>query len=150
MLVGIEQRPDGSIEPETEKFLAEMAAWIQVNGEVIFGTRPWKTYGEGPLILMPKKKLPWGPAALYQDQPFTADDIRFTQSKDGKTLYAIALGVTASEVRIRSLVGIKIGCVKLLGSEVKIQWCSETNALVIQPVTNWPSEIAVAWQIKVL
>jgi len=82
-----------------------------------------------------------------QKKSFTAEDIRFTQSKDGRSLYAITLNVPTNEVEIKSLAGIHIANVKLLGSEEKIQWRSETNSLVIQPVTNWPSEFAVAWKI---
>ena len=60
------------------------------------------------------------------DKPFTADDIRFTTN--GKTLYAICLGVPSGEISINSL-GIeaglfenKISKVSLLGCSDKINW----------------------------
>jgi alpha-L-fucosidase len=32
------------------KFLAELTAWMDVNSEGIYATRPWKVYGEGPSV----------------------------------------------------------------------------------------------------
>ena len=48
LLLNVVQRPDGSLDPEVEEMLAQMADWIAVNGEAIYGTRPWLVYGEGP------------------------------------------------------------------------------------------------------
>ena len=47
LLLNVVQCPDGSLDPEVEQALAELAAWIQINGEAIYGTRPWLVYGEG-------------------------------------------------------------------------------------------------------
>ena len=47
LLLNVVQRPDGSLDPEVEQMLKEMAAWNAINGEAIFGTRPWRIYGEG-------------------------------------------------------------------------------------------------------
>ena len=48
LLLNVTLLPDGSLAPEMETFLREMADWMKVNGEAIFGTRPWTVYGEGP------------------------------------------------------------------------------------------------------
>ena len=62
---------------------------------------------------------------------------------------AIALNVPTNAVQIKSLAGEKIAGVKLLGSEEKIEWHFHADALVIQPVTIWPSQFVVAWKIAV-
>ena len=41
-------RGDGSIDEKEEKILEDIAAWMEVNNEAIYGTRPWKLFGEGP------------------------------------------------------------------------------------------------------
>ncbi len=64
-------------------FLQGMAAWMAVNGEAIFATRPWKLYGEGAV------KSNGGPT-MKRVRPFTAKDFRFTTK--GNVLYATALG----------------------------------------------------------
>ena len=83
LLLNVVQRPDGSLDPEVEQILAQMADWIAINGEAIYGTRPWLIYGEGPV------RAKGG--HFKEDFAYTAKDIRFTTKGDG-TLYAFALG----------------------------------------------------------
>jgi len=82
MLLSIPVRGNGSIDEKEEAILAEMAAWMAVNGEAIFATRPWDIFGEGPFA---------PPAAGDMDEwkakPFSHEDIRFT-TKAG-ALYAL-------------------------------------------------------------
>ena len=88
LLINVVQRPDGTLDPEVEKVLAEMAAWIAINGEAIYDTRPWLVYGEGPV------RAKGG--HFKEDFTYTAKDIRFT-SKGDHTLYAFALGWPAEK-----------------------------------------------------
>ena len=143
LLLNVVQYPDGSLPPEMETFAKEMAAWIKVNGDAIFDTRPWKVYGEGPTIV--------AGGHFKENFPFTAQDIRFTTN--GPTLYAIALGIPTKELRIKSLgknaslAATPIAEVNLLGSDEKLNWSQEDDALVIQPAANWPAQNAVAFKI---
>ena len=41
LLLNVVQRPDGSLDPEVEQMLGELAKWNAVHGEAIYGTRPW-------------------------------------------------------------------------------------------------------------
>jgi len=74
-----------------------------VNGEAIYATRPWKFYGEGPSTVAAEKGQFDGQTDM-QKKPFTTEDIRFTQSKDGKTLYTIVLSFSwrTGKVTIKS------------------------------------------------
>jgi alpha-L-fucosidase len=83
LLLNIPVRGNGTIDDKEEAVLDGITAWMRVNGEAIYGTRPWRVFGEGPT------KLPTGQMAEDQAKPFTAADIRFTRK--GDTLYAIAL-----------------------------------------------------------
>ena len=65
--------------PEVEKMLGEMAAWTAVNGKAIYGTRPWATFGEGPVQVKGGN--------FHEDFAYRPEDIRFT-TKGEKTLYA--------------------------------------------------------------
>ena len=151
LLLNVVQYPDGSLPPESLKLLDGLAEWMPINGEAIFETRPWKTFGEtsAPADTSEKSEL------FNEDKlKFSAADIRFTQSKDGKTLYAIVLGVPTGSVRIKSLgsdaklLDKPISSISLLGSDAKLDWKQEANALVIQPVAKWPSEYAMAFRIE--
>ena len=48
MLLNVVLYPDGSLPPESQLLLEELAPWMAVNAEAIHGTRPWKVFGEGP------------------------------------------------------------------------------------------------------
>ena len=64
----------GPRQPDEDElaFLDKFGAWMALNGEAIYSTRPWKTYGEGP-TQGAGGSLYGGPA-----RRFVAGDIRFT------------------------------------------------------------------------
>lgn len=98
MLLNVVRYPDGTLPPEPQQFLRGMAAWMDINREAIHGTRPWKTFGEGP--------TPMETGHFREDFPFTAQDIRFTTKNDA--LYAITLGVPQGETRIESVAKFEV------------------------------------------
>jgi len=95
LLLNIPVRGNGSIDEKEEAILDDLAAWFRINGEAIYGTRPWRRFGEGPT------QPPLGHMAESEAKPFVAEDVRFT-SKHG-TLFAILLDWPTSEVEIASL-----------------------------------------------
>jgi alpha-L-fucosidase len=89
LMLNIPVRGDGSIDEKERKVVEEIGAWMKVNSESIYGTRPWKIFGEGP--------AQQAAAALNaqgfnegKGKAFTHEDIRFATK--GDTLYATALG----------------------------------------------------------
>jgi len=151
LLLNIPVRGDGSLDDKEEAILEGIAAWMQVNRDCIFGTRPWKVFGEGPASA--------GAALTAQGfnegkgKPFTAEDVRFTTK--GDILYAIALGVPTREVTIKSL-GTAAGLldkpirdVTLLGAKEKLVWKQSADGLVIQPAGTWPSASAAVFAVTV-
>ena len=72
-----------------------MAEWMTHGGEAIFGSRPWRRYGEGPTQLVA------GMQNEEKAKPFTAQYIRFTTNKGA--LYAMFLGRAGGPTTIRSL-----------------------------------------------
>lgn len=133
LLLNIIQRPDGSLDPEVEGLLADLAQWMKVNGEAIHATRPWKIFGEGPV-----RSDANAPRTKVEDFAFSHDDIRFTQTKDGRTLYAVALGWPPDgHARIRSL-GVDAGGasnqiqrVELLGQTSALPFTQTADGLLI-------------------
>jgi alpha-L-fucosidase len=146
MVLSIPQLPDGTIDTREESILDEFTAWSAIHAPAIFGSRPWKVYGEGPT------NVPTGQMSERTMKPFTAEDLRFTSQ--GEKLYAFCLGVPQKEIRIRALGRTsesgqrKIEHVRVLGSEEKLTWKVEDDALSIQPPQHPPSPLTVAFEIS--
>jgi alpha-L-fucosidase len=134
LLLNVVLRPDGSLDPEVETMLHQMADWTAVNGEAIYGARPWLIFGEGPVSAKG--------GAFKENFTYSAKDIRFTTK--GKTLYAIALGWPEDgKVVIKSLArtddaGVnQIKRVELLGHNGKLQFEQTAEGLsVTLPATK--------------
>lgn len=148
-LLNVPVRGDGTIDDDELAIVEGVARWMDVNKESIFGTRPWKVFGEGPAS---------GGAELTaqgfnegKGTPFTAEDIRFTE-KHG-AIYAIVLGEPTGATTIKSLgqtaghLSGEIARVELLGHQGELTWKQEPDALVIQPVAPAPSENAIVYRI---
>jgi len=145
LLLNIGPRSDGTIPEEQQQLLLAIGHWLDINGEAIYGTRPWKFFGEGPTENI------GGSFIDGKVKNFTSRDIRFTTK--GDTLYAIALAIPASyqplSIRILSLNAAngRVQSVSVLGSNEKITWSQEDEALTIRPPRHFPSEYAAAYKI---
>ena len=89
LLLSIPLRADGTYDEKEAQVLDDLEAWMTVNGESIFGTRPWVKFGEGPVADTDIKLNAQGFNEGMYDK-LSASDIRFNQTK--KHLYATALG----------------------------------------------------------
>ncbi|MEQ8552538.1 MAG: alpha-L-fucosidase [Cyclobacteriaceae bacterium] len=143
LLLDIPVRGDGTIDDKEVAILEGIAAWMEVNKESIFDTRPWKVFGEGPVV---EKTNPMsGPGFNEGKVQLSAKDIRFNQK--GNVLYATVFGVPSENITIKSLgKNVYQGTIKkieVLGSIEKLSWKQGSDALVIQKPNTIPNEIAV-------
>ena len=154
LLINVVQTPEGDLEPDILQILDEIGAWIAVNGEGIYSTRPWKVYGEGPSTQAETQvKGQFGGLKDVQAKPYSQEDFRFTTSKDGSTLYAFCFAAPTTDIRITSL-GKKsphadkpVTSVSLLGSADKLDWKQEDDALVIKKPASLPGSPALGFKI---
>jgi alpha-L-fucosidase len=129
LLLNVVLRPDGTLDPEVETMLHQLADWTAVNGEAIYGTRPWLVYGEGEVQAKG--------GAFKENYQYSARDIRFTTK--GDTLYAIALGwPDDGKLVIRSLAKTddpeanQIKRVGLLGYSGKLKFMQTVEGLTVE------------------
>jgi len=154
LLLAIPLHADGTPDADALAFLKEMTAWMKVNHESIFSTRPWKVYGEGPSTTADSGKGISEGQADVAKTPFTAQDIRFTQTKDGKTVYAIVLGwPTDGKLVVKSLAAKspnyqgEVGAVRLLGSRGKLTFTRDEAGMTVAVPGKKPCENA--WVLKI-
>jgi alpha-L-fucosidase len=144
LLLNVGPRADGTIPEEQRSLLLNIGVWLKVNGEAIYGTRPWRIFGEGPA------KSIGGDHIDKKTEPYTSEDIRFTTK--GNTLYAIPLQLPIDKLIIKSLsvkeAGLKIASVELVGSKEKVNWTQGSNGLTIKLVKKYPSDYAAAFKIE--
>ena len=50
LLLSMELNPDGTIPHEIKKSVNIVGDWLKINGEAIYGTRPWKVFGDGKSV----------------------------------------------------------------------------------------------------
>ena len=146
LLLNIGPDASGRIPDDQAKVLLEIGEWLKVNGEAIYGTRPWKVYGEGPT------KVATGHLSEDKNEKFTSRDIRFTQK--GNTIYVTILQAPDGETLIRSLSPStheelkNIASISVLGCGRKPDWNLTDRGLQIGVIENPPFESAVVLKIE--
>ena len=147
LLLSIPVRPDGTLDDDELKFVAELTQWMDINGECIFGTRPFAVLGEGPALALPATRGMERKWDLMGPR-----DIRFTTK--GDVLYAIAMGwPTDGKLTIKTLAAgspvyrREIAGITLLGSAAKLIWRRDQNGLTIDLPPEKPCDYALAFRI---
>jgi alpha-L-fucosidase len=154
LMLSIPLQRDGTPDSDEIQIVSQIGAWLKVNGPAIYATRPWKIFGEGPSTKNAEKGRS-GRLTDVQTKPFTAQDIRFTQSKDGKTVYAIVLAFpTDGQVTIKSLASHsswwpgEINSIHLLGVSGELPFTRDQDGVHLTLPENKPCDIAFALRIK--
>lgn len=147
LLLNVPPRADGTFDDETVAILKSVGKWLKINGGGIYATRPWHVFGEGPDVRMGDRD---------DRSPYGAENIRFTQSKDGSTIYAIQMGWPGDgkELRLNSFAengpgrDAHVTNVSLLGSTETIAWSLDDAGLRITAPAAAPSDLALIYAIR--
>ena len=140
----------GMLDDQELKILDEITRWMAVNSEGIYGTRPWKTFGDGPVASAP----PSGRGARFNEagrRDFTADEVRFTTK--GSTLYAFVMGWPEKQAVIKPLATtssgaqVKVKNVDLLGFKGMVKWTQDEKGLTVQMPEQKPCDHAITLRI---
>jgi alpha-L-fucosidase len=148
-ILNIPGKPDGTIDSKEIAVLDGITAWMQVNGEAIYETRPWKVYGEGPNSVK---------AGSFQGNSISKlgeKDIRFTRNKANNVVYAIVLGWPAEPIVVQSL-GLsastqpgKIARVELIGTGERLNWKQTGEGLRVELPRQYRPAVDYAAALKV-
>jgi len=101
LLLNVPVKGDGTIDADEQAIVEGIAAWMEINRESIFGTRPWKFFGEGPQA---SEDIPILSQGFNEDRgsPPTAADIRYT-AKGESAIYAFVLAKPGDVVTLTNL-----------------------------------------------
>jgi len=146
-ILNIPGRPDGTIDSKEIAVLDKITEWIEVNGEAIYETRPWKVFGEGPEISSSSS------SSASKVNQLGPKDIRFTRNKSGTAVYAMVLGWPEKEVVIRALgtaspqSPARVAKVEWLGCQEKVKFRQIATGLHLQPPAKKLPEAAISLKI---
>lgn len=139
LLLNIGPKSDGTIPLEAQDALRKIGRWLKINGEAIYGSRPWVRASEGAVIK--------GRGSTEDSEPYTAQDICFTTKRN--VLYAISLDWNPEGIVIHSLNDTtKVEEVSMLGSDTDLSWVQTPNGLKVSFPEQKPSEYAHVLKIK--
>ena len=151
-LLNISPKADGTIPEDQKKILLTIGNWLGKNGEAIYATRPWYTYGEGPGMEAAEQTT--DKQKKYFELKYTAKDVRYT--KKGNFIYAIFLGIPEEKdnILLKSFTKdalpkkISITSVSLLSTGEKLQWKELKEGLAVQLPAMMPGNGATVFKIE--
>lgn len=147
LLLSVGPRADGTIPDDVRTILLDMGAWLNRNGESIYGTAPWIVSGEGPT------QVKTGFATDQEMKGYTSKDFRFTSKEDN--LYVISMACPADRTASVHSLGLAgetkghpIREVDLLGSTQKVDWLQTTDALNVKLPADADCKYGFALRVK--
>lgn len=150
LLLNVPVRGDGTIDEKEHKVVDEIGAWMTINSDGIYDTRPWKIYGEGPSV---DKANPINAQGFNEGRvKYTSADVRFTTKKSA--VYAIVMAIPEKpELLIKSfstnnsLYPKAVKSVELLGAG-KVTFTQTPEGLLVKLPQKYPSNLALVLKIK--
>ncbi|MDR3698782.1 MAG: alpha-L-fucosidase [Candidatus Sulfopaludibacter sp.] len=135
LLLDIGPAADGTIPVIMEERLLQIGSWLKVNGDAIYGTRPWKSsrqFSSGDTAKVEYNKefeSSYDVSTLIDPAPGKAGIEAFFTAK-GRDVYAILPRWPGRQFRIKEG-GLQPKSVTLLGSAAPVQWKTAGTAVTM-------------------
>jgi alpha-L-fucosidase len=146
VLLNISPMANGIINTEQRNILAAIGKWIDKHKDAVYETRAYSTYGYGEAAF---EQGHFGGQSATID--YNKNDIRFTVSKDNKSLFVYSLGLPTpnAPLEIRTDIKQKVKRVSVVGSNAELKWSMAGNKLTLQtPAATEMDELATVFRIE--
>lgn len=110
MLLNITQRGRGDLDPEAIRICKDIGAWLKINGEAVYGSRPFEVCGDTSGFFTRNNGNVYATVLNWKDSVFTLNALH----SGGSTLGNVTR-------------------VELLGSDIPINFVQDQNGLTITP-----------------
>jgi alpha-L-fucosidase len=110
MLLNITQHGRGDLDPEVTQLCKDIGAWLKVNGEAVYGSRPFEVYGENSVCYTRNNGNVYATLLDWNDGPVVLKALQSGGSTTGK--------VTG---------------VELLGSDISLRFIQDDQGLTVKP-----------------
>lgn len=147
LLLNVGPKADGTIPEHEQQMLRDLGAWLKINGEAIYKSRPFKVFGEGPT------GTAMGHLSEKKNKPYVSEDFRFTTN--GGAVYAFVLDKPESGVvKIKSLgkaakhLDGAIKSVSMLGSDESLSWEQNDENLIVTLPSKDPCDYVQVLKIE--
>ncbi|HEY5038507.1 MAG TPA: alpha-L-fucosidase, partial [bacterium] len=143
MLLNVGPKADGTIPDQSKDILLKIGDWLKVNGEAIYGTRPWLVSGEGPHSTEADGQIKEG------DIAYGEGDVRYTLK--GENLYIFILKPGLKPLSLRQMgkkaaPNLVVKGVTLLGSSEEVKWNRDDQGLVLEPPKTKPGDYVLVYK----
>ena len=148
LMLNVPLRGDGSIDEKERIVVEEIGDWMQLNSESIYGTRPWKVFGEGPAM---ESAAPLSAQGFNEGKgkPFGSSDIRFVRK--GSILYATLLGWPEDRkalIKTLTTASGKVEKVSLLGNRKALVFQQTNEGIKVDLPEQAPGKSAFVLKIE--
>ena len=113
MLLNLTQHGRGNLDPQVIQISKDVGAWLKVNGEAVYSSRPFEVYGDNTVCY----------------------------TRNNGNVYATLLDWQGSQITLKALhaggatIG-KVSKVKMLGSNIEMTFVQDNNGLIVTPVES--------------
>jgi alpha-L-fucosidase len=167
LLLNVELLPDGTVPPDHKVILDDIGAWVNLNSEAIYASKPWKVYGDNLNSYLKRLEENATEADLealkknatkeqfnertIKSPPYGPEEVRFTTK--GDVLYVFVLNPEKGTIELPAL-GTKseydvkkISSIELIGSDEEIKFNQKADKLLLGVPADRPNKYASVFRV---
>lgn len=168
LLLNVELLPDGTVPPDHKVILDDIGAWVNLNSDAIYASKPWGIYGDNLNSYLKQSVEDVNETDLealkkqatseqfnqrtLKDPPYGPDEVRFTTKND--ILYVFVLNPTEGAIELPSL-GLKsnnhvkkISSIRMIGGNEKISFEQGADKLIVNVPANRQNNYTAVFEVK--